>query len=374
MPASDAERTRLQDDTWRRWGPYVSERAWGTVREDYSADGDAWSYFPHDQARSRAYRWSEDGLGGICDDRQLLCLAFALWNGRDPILKERIFGLTGPEGNHGEDAKDYWWYLDCTPTHSWMRWRYAYPQAEFPYAQLIAENARRDREAPEYELIDTGVFDDSRYWDVTVDYAKAAPDDICLRVQVRNAGPEDATLELLPTLWFRNRWSWRPTAQRPSIVERGGSLVAAHDELGTMVLAGDGTAEPLFCENDTNTARLWNSPGPQYPKDGINDHVVSGAPTVNPARTGTKAALRYRLDVAAGETAEVRLRLASRRRGVGRGWASTMKRPSRGGRRLLFLAGPRRHRRRGAGDASGVRRDAVEQAVLQLRRGPLARR
>ncbi len=325
MPVSDAERTRLQDDTWRHWGPYVSERAWGTVREDYSADGDAWSYFPHDQARSRAYRWSEDGLGGICDDRQLLCLAFALWNGRDPILKERIFGLTGPEGNHGEDAKDYWWYLDCTPTHSWMRWRYAYPQAEFPYAQLIAENARRDREAPEYELIDTGVFDDSRYWDVTVDYAKSAPDDICLRVQVRNAGPEDATLELLPTLWFRNRWSWRPTAQRPSIVERGGSLVAAHDELGTMVLAGDGTAEPLFCENDTNTARLWNSPGPQYPKDGINDHVVSGAPTVNPAHTGTKAALRYRLDVAAGETAEVRLRLASTRRGVGRGWASTMK-------------------------------------------------
>ena len=200
----------------------MSERAWGTVREDYSADGDAWTSFPHDHARSRAYRWSEDGLGGICDEQQLLCLAFAFWNGRDPILKERIFGLTGHEGNHGEDCKEYWWYLDSTPTHSWMRWRYVYPQGPFPYDELVAENARRDRHAPEYELLDTGAFDDDRYWDVTVDYAKAAPDDLCVRVQVRNAGPEAATLHVLPTLWFRNRWSWDPAVARPQIRDDAG--------------------------------------------------------------------------------------------------------------------------------------------------------
>src|SRR6266550_4111779 len=238
-------------DSWRRWGPYLSERAWGTVREDYSADGDAWSSFPHDHARSRAYRWSEDGLGGICDDRQLLCLAFAFWNGHDPILKERVFGLTGPEGNHGEDAKEYWWYLDSTPTHSWMRWRYVYPQAPFPYAELLAENARRDRHAPEYELLDTGVFDGDRYWDVTVDYAKAAPDDICVRVHVRNAGPDRATLHLLPTLWLRNRWSWDPTIARPEIREDRGGLVAEEPLLGRMTLSGNGTPEPLFCDNET---------------------------------------------------------------------------------------------------------------------------
>src|SRR6202789_2892061 len=181
MHGTDVERERLADPAWRRWGPYVSERAWGTVREDYSPDGEAWTSFPHDHARSRTYRWSEDGLGGICDDDQLLCFAFAFWNGADPILKERIFGLTGDQGNHGEDAKEYWWYLDSTPTHSWMRWRYAYPQAAFPYADLITENARRGREAPEYELLDTGVFAGAAYWDVVVDYAKAAPDDICLR-------------------------------------------------------------------------------------------------------------------------------------------------------------------------------------------------
>ena len=319
-----AELTRRQDGSWRRWGPYLSERAWGTVREDYSADGDAWSSFPHDHARSRAYRWSEDGLGGICDDRQLLCLAFAFWNGHDPILKERVFGLTGPEGNHGEDAKEYWWYLDSTPTHSWMRWRYVYPQAPFPYAELLSENARRDRRAPEFELLDTGVFDWDRYWDVTVDYAKAAPDDICVRVHVRNAGPERAMLHLLPTLWFRNRWSWEPAIARPQIREDRGRLIAEEPLLGRMTLSGNGTPEPLFCDNETNTRRLWKAPGPAHPKDAINDHVVHGAATVNPERTGTKAALWYQLDVAAGETTEVRLRLAPERHELSRSWSATV--------------------------------------------------
>ncbi|HWF34422.1 MAG TPA: hypothetical protein VG295_03595 [Solirubrobacteraceae bacterium] len=320
MSPRDPERRRREEPAWRRWGPYLSERAWGTVREDYSADGDAWSSFPHDHARSRAYRWSEDGLGGICDEEQLLCLAFAFWNGEDPILKERIFGLTGHEGNHGEDAKEYWWYLDSTPTHSWMRWRYAYPQRAFPYTALIAENARRDRTVPEYELLDTGAFAESRYWDVTVDYAKAAPEDICLRVHIRNAGPEPAILDVLPTLWFRNRWSWEPGVAKPSIVERDGTLVAEH-----MVLAGNGTSEPLFCDNETNTSRLWRAEGPPYPKDGINDHVLTGAATVNPQRTGTKAALRYHLEVGAGETAEIRLRLAPEGRDLTRSWSTAMR-------------------------------------------------
>jgi Mannosylglycerate hydrolase MGH1-like glycoside hydrolase domain len=320
----NAERARRDLAPWRRWGPYVSERAWGTVREDYSADGDAWSSFPHDHARSRAYRWSEDGLGGICDDRQLLCLGFAFWNGVDPILKERIFGLTGHEGNHGEDAKEYWWYLDSTPTHSWMRWRYVYPQAAFPYEALLTENARRDRRAPEYELLDTGVFDGDRYWDVTVDYAKARPDDLCLRVRVRNAGPDAATLHLLPTLWFRNRWSWDPEVTRPEIHESAGALVAQDAVLGTMTLTASGAPEPLFCDNETNARRLWNGPGPDHPKDGINDHVVHGLATVNPQRIGTKAALWYRLDVDPGETAEVRLRLAAKPRKLGKSWSEAL--------------------------------------------------
>jgi hypothetical protein len=322
--AEQAERGRLAIAAWRNWGPYVSERAWGTVREDYSADGDAWSSFPHDHARSRAYRWSEDGLGAICDDRQLLCLGFAFWNGRDPILKERAFGLTGPQGNHGEDVKDYWWYLDSTPTHSWMRWRYVYPQAAFPYAELVAENARRDRRASEYELLDTGVFAESRYWDITVDYAKIAPDDICLRVRMRNAGPDAAAVDMLPTLWFRNRWSWNMDVTKPSITERDGALVARDTELGTMVLVGDGAAQPLFCDNESNAHRLWGVDGPAYPKDGINDHVIGGATTVNPARTGTKAALRYHLEADSGELLETRLRLAPEQRGLTRSWSTAM--------------------------------------------------
>ncbi|HEY6782453.1 MAG TPA: glucosidase, partial [Candidatus Dormibacteraeota bacterium] len=223
MSSDDAERTRLRDDPagWRRWGPYLSERAWGTVREDYSANGDAWNYVSHDQARSRAFRWSEEGLGGICDEHQLLCLAFSFWNGVDPILKERIFGLTGPQGNHGEDAKEYWWYIDSTPTHSWMRWRYLYPQVSFPYDDLIAESARRGQLDPEYELADTGVLDGG-FWDITVDYAKETPEDLVIELRARNAGATTQTLHVLPTLWFRNTWAWGITDTVPVLhVENG---------------------------------------------------------------------------------------------------------------------------------------------------------
>jgi hypothetical protein len=307
----EGARVRADDrDVWNRWVPYLSERAWGTVREDYSADGDAWASFAHDHARSRAYRWSDDGLAGWCDLRQFLCLAFAFWNQRDPILKERIFGLTNPEGNHGEDAKEHWWYLDATPSHSWLRWRYVYPQAAFPYDELVAENGRRGRDEPEYELLDTGAFDDDRYWDIGVDYAKAGPDDVCVRVTVRNAGPDAATIDVLPTLWFRNTWSWGIDDRRPRIVERDGVLVAEHRALGPVVLVGDGSPEPLFCDNESNAARLWGGASPPYPKDGIGDHVVHGLPTVNPARVGTKAALRYTLTVPAGASTTIRLRLS----------------------------------------------------------------
>jgi hypothetical protein len=300
---------------WKAWGPYLSERAWGTVREDYSADGTAWEYFPHDHARSRAYRWSEDGLGGVCDLRQLLCFAFAFWNGRDPILKERIFGLTGNEGNHGEDAKEYWWYLDSTPTHSWMRWRYHYPQAAFPYAALVEENHRRGRDEPEYELADTGVFGDGRYWAIAVDYAKAGPEDLCIRVTVGNRGPTAAELHVVPTLWFRNTWSWGIDDRRPSITAHDLGVVADHHDLGRFLLAGrpdgDGAAGAwLFCENETNVERLYAAAGrTRYPKDGINDHIVGGAASVNPRQVGTKAALWHRLTVPAYGEAELRLRL-----------------------------------------------------------------
>ncbi len=310
-----AERNRLLEvprgrAPWRHWGPYLSERAWGTVREDYSANGDAWDFFPHDHARSRAYRWNEDGLAGVCDDRQTLCFALAFWNGRDRILKERIYGLTGTEGNHGEDAKEYWFYLDSTPTHSWMRWRYMYPQGEFPYDRLREENGARGKLDPEFELVDTGLFDDDRYWEITADYAKASPEDLLIRVSVRNAGPEPATLDVLPTLWFRNTWSWGLDAAKPSIALRGGALVAEHPQLGRRVLSAGGSPEALFCENETNTERLWGvASATPYAKDGISDHVVHGTPTVNPDQVGTKAALRYRLQVAAGETATIELRL-----------------------------------------------------------------
>jgi hypothetical protein len=303
---SGAEQQRLAaGGDWKLWGPYVSERAWGTVREDYSPDGRAWDYFPHDHARSRAYRWSEDGLAAICDDHQTWCFGLALWNGCDPILKERIFGLTGPEGNHGEDAKEYWWYLDSTPTHSWMRWRYHYPQAAFPYADLVAQNARRGRDQPEYELIDTGVFDGDRFWVVDVEYAKAGPTDVCVRITAHNQGPDEATLHLLPTLWFRNTWAWGPHPGKPQISADGTTLVAGELTLTPVT----GAPTPLFCDNDTNTRRLYGIAGPRYPKDGINDHVLHGADTVNPDRTGTKAALHYPVTVAGGQSTVVELRL-----------------------------------------------------------------
>ncbi len=320
------ERTRLdgaEGHAWKRWGPYVSERAWGTVREDYSEGGDAWEYLSHDHARSRAYRWSEDGLGAVCDERQLLCFGLALWNGVDPILKERIFGLTGNEGNHGEDAKELWWYLDSTPTHSWMRWSYLYPQREFPYEQLLGENRRRGRLDPEFELLDTGVLDD-RSWDLTLDYAKATPDDICVRLRIRNAGPDEATLHVLPTMWFRNTWSWGLDDRRPSIIDKDGALVAEHHDLDRVVLVGEGADDRLFCDNESNARRLWDVDGTPYPKDGIGDHVVQGAATVNPNRAGTKASLWYRVRVPPGGTAELRLRLSPHGAGVDDTWHETM--------------------------------------------------
>jgi hypothetical protein len=305
-----------QAGDWYLWGPYVSERQWGTVREDYSADGEAWDYLPHDHARSRAYRWGEDGLAGFCDIEQRLCLGLALWNGRDPILKERAFGLTGAEGNHGEDVKDYWWYLDALPSHAWNRWRYHYPQAQFPYQTLIDQNGRRSRLEPEFELLDAGVFDDGRYWIVETTYAKADPTDLLMAITVTNAGPETDILHVLPTAWFRNTWSWDAGTHKPVIEGDGGSRARiGHPFLGPLeLIAGpgpDGREPPvLFCENETNVARLFGAaPSTRYPKDGINDHVIGGMPTVNPEHSGTKCAFWYQLTVPPGGTAELRLRL-----------------------------------------------------------------
>ena len=309
---------RAEDDlfsanAWYEWGPYLSERAWGTVREDYSDGGDAWEYFPHDHARSRAYRWNEDGLAGICDIQHEVCLGLALWNGKDPILKERIFGLAGPEGNHGEDAKEYWWYLEGLPSHALLRWRYHYPQDTFPYDQLVHHG--RGPDDPELELLDTGVFDDDRYWSVDVTYAKSSPSTTLMQIVVENHGPETATLDVLPTLWFHNTWSWDVDAPKPRIVGDGAGLsVTDHRLSGYRLDAAAGPdgrlPEALFCENETNAARVFGSePTTPYPKDGINDHVVSGSATVNPDGFGTKAAFRYRLTVPAGGTAELRLQL-----------------------------------------------------------------
>jgi hypothetical protein len=305
-----------QASDWYLWGPYLSERQWGTVREDYSADGDAWSYLPHDHARSRAYRWGEDGLAGFCDIEQRLCLALSLWNGRDPILKERAFGLTGAEGNHGEDVKEYWWYRDAIPSHAWNSWRYHYPQRAFPYQRLLDENRGRSKRDREYELLDTGIFDDDRYWVVDVHYAKADPTDVLMTISVTNAGPDAEVLHVLPSLWFRNTWSWDAGVTPPSLsVTPAGTVAVAHPVLGDLeLLAGpapDGEQpELLFCENETNLHRLYGvSTGSRWPKDGINDHVVDGAETVNPELLGTKCAVWYRVSLNAGETAEIRLRL-----------------------------------------------------------------
>ncbi len=324
--AMDPERARLAEgEPWRRWGPFLSERAWGTVREDYSDDGDAWAYFPFDHARSRAYRWNEDGLGGICDLRQHLCFAFAFWNGRDPFLKERVFGLTGPQGNHGEDAKEYWWFLDATPSHAWLRWRYAYPQAEFPYTDLLKGSAARTRRDPELELLDTGVFDGDRYFEITADYAKGAPEDVCIRVTVKNMGPDEQTIHVLPTLWFRNTWSWGLDDRRPSLRLQDGRIVAEHPDRPAMTVTWDGDPIPLFCENETNAERLWGFAGATpYPKDGIGDHVVHGSPSVNPAGTGTKAALWYALTVPAGGSREIGLRLSDHGGPVDDEWSTIL--------------------------------------------------
>ncbi|GEP53035.1 MGH1-like glycoside hydrolase domain-containing protein [Reyranella soli] len=301
---------------WKKWGPYLSERQWGTVREDYSENGDAWNYFTHDQARSRAYRWGEDGLGGLCDDRQRLCFALALWNERDPILKERLFGLTNSEGNHGEDVKEYYFYLDSTPTHSYMKYLYKYPQREFPYRDLVETNRGRSRKEFEYELLDTGIFDGDRYFDVFVEYAKAGPEDVLVCITVHNRGPELARLRVLPTLWFRNTWSWGEDARKPSLREAApGLLQATHPDLGEYWLHCDGAPELLFTENESNARRLWDQPNASpYVKDAFHAWVISRqAEAVNPARTGTKAAAHYALELPAGASTTVRLRLSASR-------------------------------------------------------------
>jgi hypothetical protein len=316
------EQSRLRDarngaSNWMRWGPYLSERQWGTVREDYSKDGNAWDYFTHDQARSRAYHWGEDGIAGISDDKQLLCFSVAMWNGHDPILKERLFGLTNGEGNHGEDVKEYYFYLDNTPTHSYMKYLYKYPQAKFPYNSLISINKQRNRTDPEYELLDTGVFNGDRYFDVFVEYAKQTPEDIHIRITFCNRGPEPATLHVLPTLWFRNTWSWWRDTPKPSLIKEesksGFTLIkASHDQLGERYLYCEGVAALLFSENETNNKRLFGGQNVSpYVKDGINDCVVNGnRHAVNPEHKGTKAAADYQITVGAGEIAAIRVRLS----------------------------------------------------------------
>jgi Mannosylglycerate hydrolase MGH1-like glycoside hydrolase domain len=314
-----AEHARLQvsggwDAPWRKWGPYLSERQWGTVREDYSQDGDAWQYFPHDHARSRAYHWGEDGLAGFSDLKQRLCFALALWNGNDAILKERLFGLSNAEGNHGEDVKEYYSYLDSTPTHSYMKWLYRYPHAAFPYDDLVKTNALRTRKDYEYELINTGVFDDDRYFDVSVEYAKSSPEASFIQVTVANRGPEAATIHLLPTLWFRNTWNWWPEMEKPHLavapaISGASVVVASHHELGQRWLYCDQAPPLLFTENDTNTERLFNTLNTSpYVKDAFHAVVVQGkSDTVNPAGVGTKSAAHYRFEIPAGESRSVRL-------------------------------------------------------------------
>ena len=304
---------------WLRWGPYLSERHWGTVREDYSESGNAWDYFSHDQARSRAYHWGEDGLAGISDDKQRLCFALAVWNGKDPILKERLFGLTNSEGNHGEDVKEYYFYLDSTPTHSYMKYLYKYPQAAFPYGDLIDKNRQRGRHGLEYELLDTGVFDQDRYFDVFVEYAKGSPEDLLIQITVWNRGPEAAELHVLPTVWFRNRWSWGTGASRPELrqIERSGEasvIEASHEKLGMRYLYCDGNPALLFTENETNTERIFGVLNHTlYVKDGINNYLVQGRhDAVNPALAGTRAAPHYPLNVGPGESRTIRLRLTDR--------------------------------------------------------------
>ncbi len=314
------EQKRLNDAReagvpWKKWGPYLSERQWGTVREDYSNDGNAWDHFSHDQSRSRAYRWGEDGLAGISDDKQQLCFAIALWNGRDSILKERLFGLTNSEGNHGEDVKEYYFYLDSTPTHSYMKYLYKYPQQEFPYRDLVETNRSRSRDELEYELLDTGIFDSDRYFDVFVEYAKADPEDLLIRISVHNRGPEAAYLHLLPTLWFRNTWSWEKGMTKPVLRQvENATILASHDQLGDRTLDCDGSPELLFTENETNAICLGGQPNASaYVKDAFHNFVVSDKrEAVNPSQVGTKAAALYRMQVPAGGSEVVHLRLSAK--------------------------------------------------------------
>jgi Mannosylglycerate hydrolase MGH1-like glycoside hydrolase domain len=313
----EAEKRRLHETArreahWRRWGPYLSEREWGTVREDYSEQGTAWEFFPFEHSHVRAYRWGEDGIAGICDNHQRLCFALAFWNGRDPILKERLFGLTGNQGNHGEDVKEYYYYLDSTPTHSYMKCLYKYPQAEFPYKRLLEANAGRSRQEPEYELLDTGIFDENGYFDIFAEYAKADSNDILIRISVANRGPEAAVLHLLPTLWFRNTWTWDPREQKPLLHRAGdGFIDAQHDDLGLYRLALDGNPPLLFTENESNAQALWGLENTRpYVKDSFHQRVIKGRQeAVNPEQTGTKACAWYQLDLAPGQTSIVRLRL-----------------------------------------------------------------
>ena len=313
------EKSRLIEDrdkkkNWRTFGPYLTERQWATVREDYSENGNAWQYLTHDMARSKAYRWGEEGIGGISDDKQYLCFAFGFWNGKDPILKERMFGLTGFEGNHGEDCKEHYYYLDSTPTHSYMKMLYKYPQAAFPYAQLVEENRKRTKTDPEYELIDTGVFDNDRYFDISMEYAKADDRDMLIRVTVHNLGDEPATLEVLPQVWFRNIWSWKSGTQKPELFrDEEGLIQLNHQRLGKYYFYAEEPGETLFCENETNTQRLYNYASPGTFKDGIHEYVVNKKTSaVNATHRGTKAAVRYTLTLAPGEKRTLRLRLAYR--------------------------------------------------------------
>ncbi|MFZ5779268.1 MAG: MGH1-like glycoside hydrolase domain-containing protein [Pseudomonadota bacterium] len=320
MTTSNPEAQRLLEADnhhqrpWRHWGPYLSERQWGTVREDYSADGDAWNSFPHDHAPSRAYRWGEDGIGGFCDARQRLCLAVALWNGRDPILKERMFGLANRQGNHGEDVKELYYYLDATPTYSYARMLYKYPQSEFPYQRLVQENARRDKGQSEFELLDTGIFDEDRYFDVEIEYAKADIEDILLRLTVTNRGPEAAPIHILPQVWFRNTWSWQTDAHRPTLWRNGDNVIVEHEEIGAHAVQFDGPDEIRFCENDTNVAKLYGCDGAdRLYKDGLHDFVVRGREQAANDVRGTKAAGIFRRTVQAGESVTVRVRLIAGR-------------------------------------------------------------
>ena len=306
------EQTRLKDPTWKKWGPYVSDRQWGTVREDYSANGDAWNYITHDMARSKAYRWGEEGIAGICDENQLLCFGVSLWNKKDPIIKERYFGLSNPEGNHGEDVKELYYYLDNTPTHSYMKTLYKYPQQAYPYAWLVDENKRRGRNDPEFELIDTGILNNDEYFDVYTEYAKNNQDDILIKLTVTNRSANDCALNVLPAVWFRNTWDLGYSDYQPALTgDSHGVIAIYHQDLGQLWLHSEGSPQILFCDNETNSKRLYNyDDGKPFYKDGINNHIVNGAATVNPKQTGTKAAVNYDITVKAKDSYVIRLRLS----------------------------------------------------------------